>query len=50
MIFLRAMKQKLNSTTTRRQRVVLLGISLSYLAVIVGSISLFMGQTYLRMN
>lgn len=50
MAFLGIMKQKLNSTTTRRQRAVLLGISLSYVAVIVASISLFMGQTYLRIN
>jgi hypothetical protein len=48
MVFLRTMKQKLNSTTTRRQRAVLLGISLSYIAALYVSISLFMGQTYLR--
>jgi hypothetical protein len=48
MTFLRTMKQKLNSTTTRSQRALLLGISLSYIAAIMGSISLFMGQTYLR--
>jgi hypothetical protein len=50
MAFLRKMKQKLNSTTSRRQRAVLLGISLSYIAAIFVGISLFMGQTYLRLN
>jgi hypothetical protein len=48
MTFLRTMKQKLNLTTTRRQRAVLLGISLFYIIALCGSISLFMDQTYLR--
>jgi len=48
MAFLRKMNEKLHSTTTGRQRVLLFGISLSYIAAILGSISLFMGQTYLR--
>jgi hypothetical protein len=48
MALLRKMQQKLNSTTTRRQRAVLLGISFSYIVAILGAISLFMGQSYLR--